>query len=326
MEAKGNLKNDDKFISLKEAVSLIKDGDQITLGGFTSSRNSMTLCREIIRQNRKNLYMVVHSHGQGLELLIGAGCVSRLELAYGGVARFAPTGIRFRKSVCAGEIYVEDYSNFQMILRFTAGAMGLPFIATTSGLETDIVRKMGFPEEIRGKGKVPGHKLKVMRNPWNEDEGDVVLLPPLNPDVALIHAQLVGDDGTVRIEGLTFADIEEAKAARLVIVTAEKIVPAEFLRREPDRNTIPHILVDAVVHVPFGAHPTACHNFYDYDPKHLRLCAEMSHKDDDFKRYLDEWVYPFETQEEYLAKVGIKDLLTISANPAWGYAPGLDRR
>ncbi|MGO9022218.1 MAG: CoA transferase subunit A [Syntrophobacteraceae bacterium] len=326
MEATAQLKKGGKFISLREAVSLIKDGDQLTLGGFTINRNPMALCREMIRQRKKDIYLVVHSHGQGMELMIGAGCVSRVELAYGGVARFAPTGIRFRKSVYSGELQVEDYSNFQMILRFMAGAMGLPFIATTSGLETDIVKKMGFPEEIRGKGRVPHRKLKVMRNPWNEEEGDVVLLPPLNPDVALIHAQYVGLDGTARIQGLTFADLEEAKASTLVIVTCEEIVPTEFIRRDPDQNSLPHFLVDAVVRAPYGAHPTACHYFYDYDSKHLRLCAEMSKNDDDFQRYLDEWVYPFETQENYLAKVGIEELLKIKANPAIGYAQGIDRR
>jgi glutaconate CoA-transferase, subunit A len=324
MEGKAQLKSG-KFMSLREAVSLIKDGDQITLGGFTTNRNPMALCREIIRQRKKDIYLAVHSHGQGMELMIGAGCVSRIELAYGGVARFAPTGIRFRKAVCSGEVQVEDYSNFQMILRFMAGAMGLPFVATTSGLETDIVKKMGFPEEIRGKGLVPRHKLKVMRNPWNEEEGDVVLLPPLNPDVALIHAQYVGQDGTVRIQGLTFADLEEARAAKLVIVTCEEIVPTEYIRRDPDQNSLPHFLVDAVVRAPYGAHPTACHHFYDYDSKHLRICAEMCKKDEEFQRYLDEWVYPFETQEDYLAKVGIEELLKIKANPAFGYAPGLDR-
>jgi glutaconate CoA-transferase subunit A len=315
-----------KFMNLGEAVSLIKDGDQITLGGFTTNRNPMALCREIIRQKKKDIYLVLHSHGQGMELLIGAGCVSRVELAYGGVARFAPTGIRFRKAVCSGEIQVEDYSNFQMILRFMAGAMGLPFIATTSGLETDIVKKMGFSEETRARGLAPRQKLKVIKNPWNEEDGDVVLLPPLNPDVALLHAQYVGEDGTVRIQGLTFADLEEAKAAKLVLVTCEEVVPTEYLRRDPDQNSLPHFLIDAVVHAPYGAHPTACQHFYDYDSKHLRLCAEMSKEDKDFQRYLDEWVYPFETQEEYLAKLGIEDFLTIKANPAFGYAPGLDRR
>jgi len=316
-----------KLMTAEEAVGrFIKDGAQIALGGFTVNRNPMTICREIIRQGRKDLYLVVHSHGQGLELLIGAGCVGRIELAYGGVARFAPTGIRFKKAVCSGQIEVEDYSNLQMTLRFLAGAMGLPFAATTSGLGTDIVAKTGFSPRARGRGKVPAHKLKVVANPLDEAAGEVVILPPLHPDVALIHAQYVGEDGTVRIKGLTFADIEQAKAAETVIVTCEEIVPVDFIRADPDQNSLPHFLVDAVVHAPFGAHPTACHLFYDYDPKHLNMFRRIAPDDDQFQQYLDEWVHPLATQEEYLAKVGLADLLQIKANPAVGYAPGLDRR
>jgi glutaconate CoA-transferase, subunit A len=326
MEINAQMKNNGKFMSLSDAVGLIHDGDQVTLGGFTVNRNPMALIREAIRQKKKDLYLVVHSHGQGLELLIGAGCVKRLELAYGGVARFAPTGIRFKKAVCSGQIEVEDYTNLQMTLRFMAGAMGLPFIATTSGLETDVVKKCGFAEESRGSGKVPLNKLKVMPNLWNEEEGDVVILPPLNPDVALMHAQYVGEDGTVRIKGLTFADLEQAKSAAKVIVTCEDIVPTEYLRQDPDQNSLPHFFIDAIVHAPYGAHPTACHLFYDYDPKHLHLFGKMASHDASFRQYLEEWVYPFESQEQYLAKVGIEDLLKIRANPILGYKPGLDRR
>jgi len=317
----------DKFMTAGEAVDkFIQDGDQIALGGFTVNRNPMTIAREIIRQGKKKLYLVVHSQGQAMELLIGAGCVQRVELAYGGVARFAPTGYRFKKAFLEKRIEVEDYSNYQMTLRFMAGAMGLPFVATTSGLCSDIVRLSGFSAECRGQGKVPANKLKVIDDPLDENGGQVVILPPLNPDVTLIHVQYAGDDGTCRIEGLTFADIEQAKAAKKVIVTCEEVVPREFIRREPDRNCLAPFMVDAIVLAPYGAHPTACHQFYDYDPMHLNMFKTMAPDDDRFQDYLDQWVYPFESQEDYLAKVGIRDLLTIRANPALGYAAGLDRR
>jgi glutaconate CoA-transferase subunit A len=144
--------------------------------------------------------------------------------------------------------------------------------------------------------------------------------------VALIHAQYAGDDGTCRINGLTFADVEQAKAAKKVIVSCEEIVPRDFIRQDPDQNCLAPFLVDAIVQAPFGAHPTACHKFYDYDPMHLNMFKKMAPDDDQFKNYLDQWVYPFESQEDYLARVGIRDLLKIRANPARGYAPGLDRR
>jgi len=324
---KASLRAKDKFMTVREAVCrFIRDGDQVALGGFTVNRNPMALVREIIRQGKKDLHLVVHSQGQSLELLIGAGSVRRVELAYGGMGRFAPTGCCFRRAACNGSIEVEDYSNYQMTLRFMAGAMGLPFVATTSGLATDIVRKTGFPQAIRGQGKIPKHKLKVIPNPLDEESGEVVILPPLRPDVSLIHAQYVGEDGTVRIKGLTFTDVEQSKAAEKVIVSCEEIVPIDFIRADPDQNSLPHFLVDAIVQVPYGAHPTACYRFYDYDPVHLHLFKTFASGDESFQKYLEEWVFPFENQEAYLAKVGQESLLRIKADPVLGYARGLDRR
>jgi glutaconate CoA-transferase subunit A len=316
-----------KLMTAAEAVQrLVRDGDMIALGGFTVSRNVMVIAREIIRQGRRDLHLVMHSHGQAMDLLVGAGAVSRLELAYGGTGRFAPTGIRFRKAVQSGQVQVEDYSNFHMSLRFLAGALNLPFIPSRSGFETDVLGRQGFGPELRGRGKIPPHKAVVSSNPFNPDPEPVVLLPALTPDVALVHAQYVGEDGTVRIKGLTFLDIEQAKAASRVIVTCEEVVPAGFLRQDPDQNSLPPFLVDAVVPAPFGAHPTACHFFYDYDPRHLSMYRQVAVDDDRFRRYLDEWVYGVADQEAYLAKVGAVDLMRVKANSCLGYAPGLDRR
>jgi glutaconate CoA-transferase subunit A len=316
-----------KLMTAAEAVQgLVRDGDMIALGGFTVSRNVMVIAREIIRQGRRDLHLVMHSHGQAMDLLVGAGAVSRLELAYGGTGRFAPTGIRFRKAVQSGRVQVEDYSNFHMSLRFLAGALNLPFIPSRSGFETDVLGREGFGPELRGRGKIPPRKAIVSANPFNPEPEPVVLLPALTPDVALIHAQYVGEDGTVRIKGLTFLDIEQAKAASRVIVTCEEVVPAGFLRQDPDQNSLPPFLVDAVVPAPFGAHPTACHFFYDYDPRHLNMYRQVAGDDDRFRRYLDDWVYGVADQEAYLAKVGAVDLMRVKANSCLGYAPGLDRR
>jgi glutaconate CoA-transferase subunit A len=317
----------DKRMSAEEAVRrFVKDGDMIALGGFTANRNVMVIAREIIRQGRRELHLVMHSHGQAMDLLVGAGVVSRLELAYAGTGRFAPTCIRFRKAVQSGQVQVEDYSNFHMSLRFLAGALNLPFIPSCSGFESDVLNQQGFGPELRGRGKIPPHKAVITDNPFSPNREPVVLLPALTPDVALIHAQLVGEDGTVRIKGLTFLDIEQAKAASRVIVTCEEVVPSAFLRQDPDQNSLPPFLVDAVVSAPFGAHPTACHYYYDYDPRHLNMYRQVAGDDNDFRTYLKEWVYGVADQEAYLAKVGVTDLMRIKANSSVGYAPGLDRR
>jgi len=213
-----------------------------------------------------------------------------------------------------------------MSLRFLAGALNLPFIPSCSGFESDVLNQQGFGSELRGCGRIPSHKSIVTDNPFSPDREPVVLLPALTPDVALLHAQFVGEDGTVRIKGLTFLDIEQAKAASRVIVTCEEVVPSAFLRQDPDQNSLPPFLVDAVVQAPFGAHPTACHYFYDYDPRHLNMYRQVAGDDSDFRTYLKEWVYGVADQEAYLAKVGVSDLMRIKANSSLGYAPGLDRR
>ena len=317
----------DRLMGLNEAVArFVGDGCQLAIGGFTITRNPMAVAYEIVRQRIKDIHLVCHSHGQALDVLIGAGCVKRLEIAYGGNGRYAPTCVRFKKAVQRSDIQFEDYSNYQMSLRFLAGALGIPFIPTKSGLGSDLMNYEGFSPEIRREEKVANKKYSKMRDPFSEEEDEVVLLPALTPDVTILHAQYVGDDGTVRIKGLTFADIEQAKAADAVIVTCEEIVPRSFIRMDPDQNSLPPFFIDAIVKVPYGAHPTACFNFYDYDPKHLNLYRRMAGDDNLFREYLDEWVYGVNSWEDYLTKVGMEMILKIKANPVIGYAPGLDRK
>jgi glutaconate CoA-transferase, subunit A len=318
---------DDKLMTLEDAVRcFIKNGSQIAIGGFTVTRNPMALAYEIVRQGIKDIHLVCHSHGQALDVLIGAGSVKRLEIAYGGNGRYAPTCIRFKKAIQRGEIQFEDYSNYQMSLRFLAGALGIPFIPTKSGLGSDLIKLEGFPPEIRKEKKVASKKYVVTQNPFNSEDDKVVLLPALNPDVAIMHAQYVGEDGTVRIKGLTFADIEQAKSADIVIVTCEEIVSRSFIRLDPDQNSLPPFFVDAIVKIHYGAHPTAVYTCYDYDPKHLNLYKKVADDDRTFKEYLDEWVYGVKSHEEYLEKIGSTTLLQIKANPVLGYAVGLDRK
>lgn len=318
---------DGKVMSVADAVGrFVHDGAQLALGGFTINRNPMALVYEIARRKVRDLHLVAHSNGQALDLLVGAGCVSRIEIAYGGNGRFAPTCFRFRKAVERGEVLVEDYTNNQMALRFLAGALGVPFMPSKSGLGTDVLAREGFPPQIRDGERVAKKKAHVIADPFDHAGDDVALLPALTPDVSLIHAQQVSTDGTVRIKGLTFADLEQCKAASAVIVTCEEIVPESYVRLDPDRNALPPFLVDAVVPVPYGAHPTACPFFYDYDPRHLNLYRAAARDDAQWAAYLDEWVYGVETWDAYLDKVGGAQLARIRANTVAGYAPGLDRR
>ncbi|MFZ1985444.1 MAG: CoA-transferase [Desulfatitalea sp.] len=318
-----------KVMSLKAAVgTFVGDGCHLAIGGFTLSRNPMAAVYEIMRQKIKDLHLYVHSNGQGVDELIGAGCVARVEIAYGGTGKFAATCIRFRKAVEEGAIQIEDYSNYQMTLRFLAGAMGVPFLPTRSSLGTDIVDKWGFSKEMRrAEPKIPDQKLIVMDNPFHGwgDADKVVLVPAINPDVTIIHVQTADHRGNCRMQGLTFADVEQAKAAKSLIVTCEQLVEAEALRVHSDQNQIPFIHVDAVVHVPYGAYPTACYNYYDYDPIYLKEYANAAKDDRLFDAYLGH-IRAVPDHQALLERVGPERLAKIQADPRTGYATNLDRR
>jgi glutaconate CoA-transferase subunit A len=320
----------DKLMSISEAVGqFVPDGAHISIGGFTINRNPMAAVYEIIRQKKRGLHLYAHSNGQGVDELIGGGCVDRLEIAYGGSGRFASTCIRFRKAVESGRLAVEDYTNYQMTLRFMAGAMGVPFLPTRSSLGSDIVNRWGFSEaDRRAEPRVPDSKLVVMDNPFAGwcDTDRVVLVPAINPDVTIIHVQAADRQGTARINGLPFADVEQAKAARHLIVTCETLVDDDLLRGAPERNQIPFFCVDAVVPAPMGAWPTACYRHYDYDPTRLYQYRNAALDDGRYQAYLDEEIFSTRNHEEMMARIDPGGLEAIKADARTGYAVGLDRR
>ena len=319
-----------KTISLSEAVTkFVFSGCHLSIGGFTASRNPMAAVYEIIRQKISNIHLYAHSNGQGVDELIGAGCVSRLEIAYAGTGRFAPTCVRFKKAAQSGAIAIEDYSNYQMTLRFMAGAMGVPFLPTRSSLGTDIIEKWGFSRLMRSEdSRLPDQKLRVMDNPFGSwgDAPKLVLVPAINCDVTIIHVQKADLEGTVRMEGLSFSDVEQAKCARHLIVTCEELVSSDFLKAGPDQNQIPSFCVDAVVHIPYGAYPTACYRYYDYDPTYLNAYRKNAEDDSLYNAYLEEFVYGVPDHQGLLNKIGNGRLDAIKADPRTGYAVGLDRR
>ena len=324
-----NLKQN-KQTDLKTAISTyVKPGCHLSIGGFTINRNPMAAVYEIIRQKIKGLHLYAHSNGQGVDELIGGHCIASLEIAYAGSGKFASTCIRFKKAVQEKQILVEDYSNYQMTLRFLAGAMGIPFLPTRSSLGSDIIRQWGFSSEMRkATPGLPDDKLKVMDNPFKDwcDTQKVVVVPAINPDVTLIHVQQADLRGNCRIQGLTFADVEQAKAAKHLIITCEEVCEDDVLKTDSDRNQIPFIHADAVIHIPFGAYPTACYRYYDYDPRYLKDYAAMAKNDKAHGDYLETFIHGLDDHQGLLELVGQERLKTIQADPETGYASNLDRR
>jgi glutaconate CoA-transferase subunit A len=136
----------------------------------------------------------------------------------------------------------EEWSHMSMGLRYRAGAMGVPFMATRAMLGSDV-------------GRLVEDQVKPMACPFTGEP--LLLLPALNPDVALIHVQRADRYGNAQIDGLQFMDIDIAMAANRVILTAERLISNDQIRRTPDRTKIPFFTVDAVVEVPYGSAPDA---------------------------------------------------------------------
>jgi len=317
---------EDKVMTLREAAKLVPSGAHISLGGFTTQRHPMAFVHEMIRQRKRDLHVYGHSPGGDWDMLIGAGCVRRVELAYEADEAFARIGPRFRDAVERALIEWEDYSNFGMVQRFAAGAMGIPFIPTRTMLGSDMLKKEGFSPGLRSSDrKIASKKFALIECPFTGDR--IVLLPAIQPDVTVIHAQIVDAQGTVRIYGQNFGDEQQAKAAKKLIVTCEEIVQPNKLREFPEHNCVPFFRVNAIVKVPYGAHPYACYRYYDYDPEFLHLYHKQAEDDASFKEFLDEYIYGVNDWEEYLEKIGgEKKLRMLKADKKLGYAPKLKRR
>ena len=307
-------------MSATEAVKrYVSKGDCVSLGGFTVNRNPVALVHEVIRQQIDTLHVVMHSGSQVLDLLIGAGLINLVEIAYGANGRFATTCVRFRKAVEEGTITVEDYSNYQITLRFMAGAMGVPYLPTYSGLGSDIVNVWGFDKDLRSSKKsLPDKKLVVDESPFS-DASRLVLVPAVKPDVTLLHVHQASEDGISRIHGLSFTDIEQARASKHVVISCEELLPSEQLREEPWLNALPHTIVDAVVHQPHGAHPTACYLHYDYDAKHLDEYRRIAADDIKFRKYLETNIFAVNDFAGYLELISTERLEEIRASPKLGY-------
>ncbi len=318
-----------KRLSIKEAVGLIKDGDQVWMGGWTIVRHPMALVYEMIRQQKKGLYLCSNPGAPDFDLLIGAGCVYLGETNYIGHEVFGhPYCFRRALEKQANPEYLHDDWTVQTgAMRIVAGSMGLPFLPTLSLKGSDIALPQNDSiRSLRGSDpKLPKVKLSVVKDPFWEGQ-EVFLVPALRPDVCLIHAQEVGEKGTVRIRGGNSLDYYAALASKLVIVSAERIVSEEELRGDSIPNTIPGIAVNVIVEAPYGAHPTALFGHYDNDPWWFRDYIAASRDEEKFNKWLQEWVLDVVSHEGYLEKLGAKRLEQIRSDPAKGYNPFIQRR
>ena len=185
-----------------------------------------------------------------------------------------------------------------MGMRFRAGGMGVPFLPIRSMLGSDVLRLRPEAKEIACP--FTGEKL--------------LLVPALNPEVALIHVQRCDAYGNAQIDGLQFMDIDLALAANRVILTTERIVSNDQIRRAPDQTKIPFFCVDAVVEVPFGSAPHECYGLYEPMMKHMEAYVSQVNGSpvEGTREYLERYFYGPESWTEYLALIGMEEVLEAS--------------
>ena len=285
----------DKVCTLAEAAALVPDGSLVGIGGSTLSRTPMALLWALIRAGRKDLVCARGISSSEGEWLFAAGASRHLITSW--FSQGIVWGVsRIMRLYCeSGRARFEEWSHLAMGLRFRAGAMGVPFLPMRSMLGSDLVARL--PD------------AKVIACPFTGEQ--LLLVPALNPDVALIHVQRCDAYGNAQIDGLQFMDIDLAMAAERVILTTERIVSNEQIRRRPDHTKIPFLAVDAVVEVPFGCAPHECYGVYEPLFRHLDAYAGQLKGDPErgIAEYLARHVYEPASWTAYLELLGLDELV-----------------
>jgi len=285
----------EKVMSLDEAAALVPDGASVGIGGSTLSRTPMAMIWALIRAGRKDLFCARSITSCEGELLFASGTSRHILTSWfsqgivWGVSRI------MRAYTESGRGRFEEWSHMAVGLRFRAGAMGVPFLPMRSMMGSDVIAQL--PEARLIDCPFTGEKL--------------VLVPALNPEVALIHVQRCDAYGNAQIDGLPFMDIDLAMAANRVILTTERIVSNDQIRRAPDQTKIPFMAVDAVVETPFGSAPHECYGLYEPLFRHLDGYAAQIRRDPEegVRAYLDRYFYGPKSWTEYLDGLGLEELL-----------------
>jgi len=276
-----------KLIPLSEAVSsLIHDGDTVYAAGFTHLI-PFAAGHEIIRQRKRNLVLARATPDLIYDQVVAAGCARKVIFSYIGNPGVGSLRI-VRSAIEKRELEWEEYSHFGMISRLQAGAAGLPFMPMNQTGATDLEKANPL--------------IRRVIDPYSGKE--VVTVPPLNPEVAIIHVQRADKDGNAHLWGILGEQKEVAFASRRVILTAEEIVDGDVIRSDPNRTLIPGFIVSAVCHVPFASHPSYAQGYYDRDNDFYMKWDKISESPQAVQAYLEEWVYNIKDRSEYWQKLG----------------------
>ena len=260
-----------KVMSLHDAVAqYVKTGDTICFGGFTTNRKPYAAMYEILRQGQTDFTVWAGPAGGDWDMMIGEGRVKAYINCYTANSGYTNVSRRFRAFIEQGKLVYEDYSQDVLMLQLHAASLGLPFLPVRLMQGSGLMKYWGIsPEQLKKMPSVDDLKAVEIENPFEPGQ-KVVAVPVPRLDCAVIHVQKASPDGTCIIEGDEFHDVDIAVAAKRVIVTCEELVSDEYIRRDPTLTKVFGACVDAVVHVPYGAWPSQCYNYYDCDGAALK--------------------------------------------------------
>ncbi len=277
-----------KLLNLQDAIKrYIPSGSSLVIGATLETMIPFAAGHEIIRQGKKNLTLIGPISDILFDQLIGAGCVSSVKAAWVGNV-ITGSGYNFRRGVENGSITVEDHSNLTITMALRAGAMGLPFMPTLTALGGDLYKTNTGIKEI--DCPFTGRKLTAVAS--------------INPDVAVIHVQRSDEHGNAHAWGNFGIAREACLASEKIILTAEEIVETEFIKRDPNRVITPGFRVSAVVHAPWGAHPSPAPGFYNRDHEFFLEYREFSKNRESFRNWLETWVTPVRNSGDYRKILG----------------------
>ncbi len=276
-------------MSVEEAVALIPSGSTVAIGGLGLYGAPMGFTREMIRQGIRDLSLIL-SPGASIQadLLIGAGCVRELLCSYIG---FEDLGLapNFRRAAESGNIRIVEADEAYVVFGLKAGAARAPFFPLAEGMKGFEVARVNpnyFSIQDPRTGKTH------------------LCVPAINPDVAMIHAGQCDPYGNARHLGSHFADLLMAKATiKKVIISCDELIDLSATRKNPHLTTVPGFIVDGVVHIPYGCHPTSSPGLYARDEEHLRLYLKRSASQEGLRQYVEEFVLGL-NPAQYVEKIG----------------------
>lgn len=283
----------DKVMSVKDAVAtFLKDGDYLASGGFGTNRIATAALHETLRQEKRDLSLSGHTTSHDFQILIagnrnGHKLLKRVDIAY--IVGLEARGLspQARRVMQSGEVEVCEWTNYALACRLQAAAMGVPFLPARNMMGTDTFHHSAARE---------------MTCPFTNRK--VVVVPAFYPDVAFIHVHESDCYGNCRIKGIRMTDLELARASKRVIITTERIVDNDEIRKTPEATVIPSLLVDAVCEVRYGSYPGNMPGEYFSDEEHLKQWLEVEKDQAAYETFLNKYIYDLPDFESYISLCG----------------------